>query len=213
MSTIEGGMICTNNYITYNQLRMLRSHGLLRESDNEVQRKTFAESHSDLNPEFIFTVPGFNVRNNEIGAIIGLNQLRNLEENVIIRNNNHNYFLNSIDKNKYKVNFNTKGCSNYALNIVLQPKYANDKFVQQLMNALRKQEIEFRRGSAGGGNQLRQPYLKNYFQSKAVNEKVPDYYLDYPNTEHMHFYSFYVGNYPSLDSTQLHNLVTTLNEV
>jgi len=73
------------------------------------------------------------------------------------------------------------------------------------MNKMRDEEIEFRRGSAGGGNQLRQPYLKGI-----VSE---DYYKKFPNTEHMHFYSFYVGNYPTLSKMAIDEITNVLNMV
>jgi len=70
---------------------------------------------------------------------------------------------------------------------------------------MRDNEIEFRRGSAGGGNQLRQPYL---------NKIVPaGYHKLFPNTEHMHFYGFYIGNYPTLSKTSIDEIVTVLNRV
>ena len=108
-------------------------------------------------------------------------------------------------KTKYKIDFNYFGCSNYAFNIVLQPEYANKEFVNRFMLKMCDNEIEFRRGSAGGGNQLRQPYLKNI---------VPvDYHLQFPNTEHMHFYSFYIGNYPTLSKLAIDEITSVLNRV
>ena len=97
------------------------------------------------------------------------------------------------------------GCSNYAFNIVLQPEYANKEFAQRLMGKMRDNEIEFRRGSAGGGNQLRQPYLKGIVPA--------DHYKNYPNTDHMHFYSFYIGNYPSLSKTAIKEITDVLDRV
>ena len=45
-------------------------------------------------------------------------------------------------------------------------------------------------GSAGGGNQLRQPYLKSYLKK--------NYFKKFPVTEHVHNYGMYIGNYPEL---------------
>jgi CDP-6-deoxy-D-xylo-4-hexulose-3-dehydrase len=73
------------------------------------------------------------------------------------------------------------------------------------MGKMRDEEIEFRRGSAGGGNQLRQPYLKTIVSD--------DHYKNFPNTDHMHFYSFYIGNYPTLKETQINEIVNILNRV
>jgi len=71
------------------------------------------------------------------------------------------------------------------------------------MNRLKELSVEFRRGSAGGGNQTRQPYLKGI-----VGEKQ---YLEYPNTEHIHFYGFYIGNYPDLPKERVVKLCAELN--
>jgi CDP-6-deoxy-D-xylo-4-hexulose-3-dehydrase len=91
---------------------------------------------------------------------------------------------------------------------VLQPEYgweSNKEFAQRLMGKMRDNGIEFRRGSAGGGNQLRQPYLKGIV--------AEDYHKNFPNTEHMHFYSFYVGNYPTLSKLAINEITDVLNKV
>jgi CDP-6-deoxy-D-xylo-4-hexulose-3-dehydrase len=205
MSTIEGGMVCTNDENVYHTVRMLRSHGMVRECGSEPMVKNYQKVYPELNPEFIFAFAAYNVRNTEIGGILGQNQLKYLDNNVTIRNENLFEFLSKLDSNKYKIDFRLVGCSNYAFNIVLQPEYANKEFAQRLMGKMRDAEIEFRRGSAGGGNQLRQPYLKGI---------VPeDHYKNYPNTEHMHFYSFYAGNYPTLSKMAIKEITDVLNKV
>ena len=60
-----------------------------------------------------------------------------------------------------------------------------------------KNKIEFRRGNAGGGNQLRQPYLK---VQKKYNLK------NFPNVEHVHFFGYYIGNFPSLKKEDQKNM-------
>lgn len=205
MSTIEGGMICTDDIDTYHKLRMLRSHGMVRECGSDAMIKNYQKVYPELNPEFIFAYPAYNMRNTEIGGILGQNQLKYLDDNVRIRNENLFEFLSRLDQKKYKVDFRLVGCSNYAFNIVLQPEYANKEFVNRLMGKLRDNEIEFRRGSAGGGNQLRQPYLKGIVPA--------DHYKNYPNTDHMHFYSFYIGNYPTLPKSSIKEITDVLNKV
>ena len=66
LSTIEGGMICTNSKKVYEILRMLRSHGMIRESGNVNYAKMIAKKNKDLSPKFIFMYPAYNVRNNEL---------------------------------------------------------------------------------------------------------------------------------------------------
>ena len=75
MSTIEGGMLCTNDSDLYETFRMLRSHGMVRESSSLELKEAYWKKHPDLNPDFIFAFPAYNVRNTEIGAIIGRSQL------------------------------------------------------------------------------------------------------------------------------------------
>jgi CDP-6-deoxy-D-xylo-4-hexulose-3-dehydrase len=69
---------------------------------------------------------------------------------------------------------------------------------------LSKNKIEFRRGSAGGGNQLRQPFLKDHIKDKE--------WEDYPETEHIHHFCWYVGNYPSLEEEKIIKLCELLNQ-
>ena len=71
MSTIEGGMICTNDSKLYEVARMLRSHGMVRESTSEDLKRGYRESFPDLNPDFIFAYPAYNVRSTEVNAVIG----------------------------------------------------------------------------------------------------------------------------------------------
>ena len=50
MSTIEGGMVCTDDPEVYQQARMLRSHGMVRESDDQALRERYAAAHTELHP-------------------------------------------------------------------------------------------------------------------------------------------------------------------
>ena len=111
MSTIEGGMVCTNDKKVYDSLKMMRAHGLLREVDNNDMKNDFKGNHPDLNPQFIFTLPGFNFRNNEIGALIGINQLKRLDLMIKKRVENFEYFVSKLPYWAFK-GFNLKGQSN-----------------------------------------------------------------------------------------------------
>jgi CDP-6-deoxy-D-xylo-4-hexulose-3-dehydrase len=82
MSTIEGGMICTNDPEVYQQVRMLRSHGMVREATDPAVREAYLSENPELNPDFIFAFPAYNVRNTEIGGIMGRSQLKRLDINV-----------------------------------------------------------------------------------------------------------------------------------
>jgi len=202
MTTIEGGMICTKDEEVYNTLRMLRSHGMVRECGNEKMKLAYKIQHPQLNPDFIFAYPAYNMRNTDLGGILGLSQLPKLDENVKLRNRNHERFLSKLNSKKFFTEFKMIGSSNYAFNLILNDK--DQDFVNRIMTRMTEEGIEFRRGSAGGGNQTRQPYLKNF---------VPDnYHLNFPNTEHIHFYGFYIGNFPSMQLDEVDYITKTLNE-
>jgi CDP-6-deoxy-D-xylo-4-hexulose-3-dehydrase len=201
MSTIEGGMICTNDELVYQQARMLRSHGMVREASDEHLKNQYRKSNQELNPDFIFAYAAYNVRNTEIGGIIGRSQLRRLDDIVKKRTENLIHFLSGIDKKKYRTDFKLEGSSNYAFNLILNEP--DNVLVGSLMDKMRSAGIEFRRGSAGGGNQLRQPYLKGI---------IPlDFHKLFPNTEHVHFYGFYIGNFPDLTYAEIEEICDVIN--
>jgi CDP-4-dehydro-6-deoxyglucose reductase, E1 len=202
MSTIEGGMISTNSKKISEILRSLRSHGMARELGNKILEKKIINKNKKLSPKFIFLYSGYNMRSNEISAVIGLNQLRNLDNNNKKRQKNLNLFLSLIDKDKYQVEFEVKGSCNYAFPVIFKkPSYDNRK---RFENTLAKYNIEFRRGNAGGGNQLRQPYLKNIIKTNFKN---------FPYVDHVHFFGYYIGNYPSLSLIKIKKICNILNSI
>lgn len=201
MSTIEGGMVCTNDPDIYQTVRMLRGHGLVREMDDAARKQEYVDAHPDLSRDFIFALPGFNMRNTEIGAVLGLSQLRKLDANNAKRRRNHALFIENLDRDKYFTDFKMEGSCNYAFNLVLaRPDAALRERVEK---TLRDNRVEFRRGSSGGGNQLRQPYLSRLMP--------PQHYALFPNTEHVHFFGYYIGNYPDLPETRILALCRLLN--
>ena len=201
MTTIEGGMVCTNDDEMYQNLRMLRSHGMVREANDESLKVGYQALNSDLNPDFIFFYPSYNIRNTEIGAIIGRNQLKRLSDFIVKRCSNQFLFLSLLKSDIYKTDFKTEGSSNYAFNCIL--KEPDNYLMKKIMARMDEKGIEYRRGSAGGGNQLRQPYLKRLMPDK--------HWEKFPNTEHVHFYGFYVGNYPALTQGDIISLAHELN--
>jgi CDP-6-deoxy-D-xylo-4-hexulose-3-dehydrase len=202
MSTIEGGMVCTNDPEIHQLARMFRSHGMVRELTNEQMKDDYQIEYPDLNPDFIFAIPGFNMRGTEIGGVLGLSQIERLDSNVVRRNQNHELFLSEIDRNRFFTEFKLDGSSNYAFNLIIRDPDVG--FRDRLVAHMRKNGIEHRRGSAGGGNQLRQPYLKDIVPS-GEHEK-------FPVAEHIHFFGFYLGNYPELSLTDVSKVCDILND-
>jgi len=101
MSTIEGGMICTNDEKFYQVCRALRSHGMVREMTNQDMVDQIVNENQDLNKDFIFLRPSHNFRSTEINAVIGLSQLKRLDTNNINRIKNFEYFISNLNSDKY----------------------------------------------------------------------------------------------------------------
>jgi CDP-6-deoxy-D-xylo-4-hexulose-3-dehydrase len=203
LTTVEGGMISTNDSDLYETLRMLRSHGMVRESSSAELRESYAERHPDLHPDFIFAFPAYNVRSTEINAVMGRSQIKRLNENNKLRSENLILFLENLDPTKYQTDFATAGSCNYAFTLVL--KRPDTVFSSKVMKTLREHGVEYRRGASGGGNQLRQPYLKRLLGDADLKQ--------FPNVEHVHFYGFYIGNYPGLEREKIRALCSLLNGI
>jgi CDP-6-deoxy-D-xylo-4-hexulose-3-dehydrase len=203
MSTIEGGMVCTNDPKIYQTVRMMRSHGMVREATSEEVKEGYKTRHPDLNPDFIFAFPAYNVRSTEINAVLGRSQLKRLDHNNQIRRENLQLFLGKLDPSKYQTDFDTEGSCNYAFTLVL--KHPDAELAKKVEQAMREAKVEFRRGTAGGGNQLRQPYAR-----KLVGDRE---FEKYPAVDHVHFYGYYIGNYPDLDKQKITELCRMLNQL
>ena len=203
MTTIEGGMVCTNNKKIYELSKIFRSHGMVREAKNNKFEREMRNKYNSLSPQFIFLYPTLNFRNNEIGAVFGLNQLKFLDKNNKERTKNFKLFIKNLDKKKYWVDYKITGSSNYALPIILKTK--NLKKRDYFEQVLTKNNIEFRRGNAGGGNQLRQPYLKDIIKIKN--------FKSFKNVEQVHFFGYYIGNYPTLGKKKILQITKILNNI
>jgi len=203
MTTIEGGMICTNSKKIYELSKIFRSHGMAREAKNKKFESQLIKKYKNLSPQFIFLYPTLNFRNNEIGATMGINQLKSLNQNNLKRTKNFKIFLQNLDEKKYWKNYDVKGSCNYAFPIIL--KTSSLKKRDYFESQLNKYNIEFRRGNAGGGNQLRQPYLKNKVRLKNFKQ--------FKNVEKVHFFGYYIGNYPDLKKDKILKITKILNNI
>ena len=199
MSTIEGGMISTNNWEFYQVCRALRSHGMTREMTSDSMKISVAMDNPDLNPDFIFLRPAHNFRSTEINAVIGLSQLPKLDSKNQERIDNFDFFISKLDSEKYHTNLSIEGNCNYAFIVIL--KDTDFKKRNELEFKLKNSGIEFRRGLSGGGNQMRQPFFKSTYND----------FSSFPNIEHIHNFSWYIGNYPGLERQKIVKLLEVLN--
>lgn len=201
MTTIEGGMVCTSNSQYHQTNRMLRSHGMTRETDDNTQQK-YAKDYPNLNPSFTFAVPGFNFRSTEFNAVLGLSQLTRLNANVGVRNDNLKLWLACLDPNIFETDFCVEGSSNFALPLCLRKK--DEKLFKKITDLLTNEEVEYRVGTAGGGNLAKQPFLEQY-RFKMVSSLK--------NVDHLHSFALYVGNGQHVTEKMISTLGEKLNAV
>lgn len=174
MTTVEGGMISTNNFDLYDLMRVKRSHGLARESHrfNEYFQKNL-----EINPQFLFVTDGYNFRNNEISAVLGQSQLCRLDNMIVKRNENYRSYYELMQSHMDKFYLPTWNLriSSFCLPFISKTKETH----KALQNLLTDYEVEYR--PVVGGNLLKQPFLKGY---KAYC----------PNADILHERGLYIGN-------------------
>ncbi len=196
MSTIEGGMITTNNKKFYDLCLLKRSHGLARELLVADQKK-FKKKYSNKDFRFLFLSDGFNLRSTEINAFLGIQMLKKMDKWIKIRNYNYEYFSKIIEK--YNKFFsiplrNKKNISSFVLPFIIK----NNKFKKKLENLLNKNGIESRPFIAG--NLLKQPFLKKYNN------------IGYPNSNFVDSNCFYIGNNQFVNKSRLIKLEKLLRD-
>lgn len=197
ITTVEGGMVCTNNPDLYDLMRMKRSHGMARESD--FNRDKYVAENPDIDPAFLFMTDGYNFRNHELCAVLGLSQLKKLNRNIEIRKQNYRRFYNGV---RFHEGLRTPqyqtGNSSFSLPIIP----FDGKYVPLLKETLRVNMIEFR--PIISGNLLRHPAFKKYELCTEREE---------PNVEILHKNGLYVGNSQFVNYRKVDRLLEILNEV
>jgi len=201
ITTVEGGVVCVNDDKLYDLAKLFRSHGMTREASQELQTE-YQTDYPHLNPLFTFAVAGFNMRSTEINAVLGIEQMKRLDSNIEARTNNLHVWLDTLNNTKFVTGFDTRGSSNFALPLVLQSEY-KDK-LKAVCDILEQETVEYRLGTAGGGNQALQPYLNKF--PHRIEGKLPV-------ANYIHSNALYVGNHPDLTKEQIINLCNKLNNV
>jgi CDP-6-deoxy-D-xylo-4-hexulose-3-dehydrase len=201
MTTIEGGMLCSNSEELLQLGKMFRSHGMTRECD-ELTKSQYEKEYPDLNPDFTFGVAGFNFRSTELNAVLGLSQIERLDDNIAVRTSNLSRWLECLDGTKFQVDFSTDGSSNFALPLVLLEK--DKSYFDAVTSTLARRGVEYRIGTAGGGNLARQPFLKK-FKYRTVSN------LDHVN--HLHEFGLYIGNGAHVSKKMIDEICEELNAI
>ena len=87
-----------------------------------ILQSEYMENYPELNPLFTFAVPGYNMRNQEFNAVLGLEQLKRLDFNIEQRSKNFGIWLDRLDSEKFFTDFEQNGNSNFALPLILKEK-------------------------------------------------------------------------------------------
>lgn len=195
MSTIEGGMISTNDSDLYDLMKLKRSHGLARVSD---KFKEYIQKNPEIEESFLFVTDGYNFRNTEIGAVLGINQLKRLDKFIQIRRENYRRYVEIVNKSDklFKVTYNY-GNSSFCFPFICKTK----EIKTELINLLEKYGVEYR--PVVGGNLLRQPYLNYEVEcaSKTLNSDI------------IHENGIYIGNNQFVGNQEMRILENIINEL
>ena len=197
ISTIEGGLILTDDFEVYNLLLSLRSHGWTR----DLSKNFYLKKDQNKYENYCFTVPGYNVRPTNLNAAIGIEQLKKLKKLIDIRRKNYKFF-NKIFKNDDRFIFQkfNKEHSCFAFTLILKPKYKHLK--NKIFESLRKNKIEFR--LITGGSFFKHPVQKYFNYSKFNGSK---------NVDYAHENGFFVGNHPKDLKKELTFFKNTLRNI
>jgi CDP-6-deoxy-D-xylo-4-hexulose-3-dehydrase len=178
---------------------MKRSHGLAREASPETYKK-LQEQYPDIIPTFLFATDGYNFRNDELSAVLGLEQIKNLDKFIKIRNDNYKAYYSILSK--YSDLFYVPKCeetmSSFTLPFVCKNKNVYDALITEFKN----NNIEYRPLVAG--NLLRQPFLKGYY--------FP-YFKESYNADIIHELGMYVGNSQFIGNKHMNLLSNIIEKV
>ena len=199
MSTVEGGMISTDSWELYDLMKMKRSHGLARVSD---QFKYYHNQNPEIEKSFLFVSDGYNFRNTEFGAVLGLSQLKRLDKFIANRDRAYSRFVEIMSSQKNRDNFYpieyNEGNSCFCFPFICKTKEIKTK----LISTLNKYKIEYR--PVVGGNLLRQPYLKGY----SISGKTENL-----NVDILHKNGIYIGNNQFVSNKDMNLLEKILGEL
>ena len=193
ISTIEGGVVSTDDKKLMNIIKSIRSHGWDRDMDTHSQTKLRNEWEIDeYNSLYTFYYSGFNVRSTDLQAFIGLEQLNKLDHICIQRNKNYRLYDKLIINDYWKAkNDKDKFISNFAFPVI----HPNKEIIVKM---LKKYQIETRPlicGSLG-----MQPFYRKKWGK-----------VELPNVSKVDKYGFYLPNHALLSEKDIKRVSDIVN--
>jgi CDP-6-deoxy-D-xylo-4-hexulose-3-dehydrase len=177
-STIEGGLVSTNDFELYEILKSIRSHGWSRDLSKETQEQLKQKYNvDDFKNLYTFYYPGFNLRSTDLQAFLGLSQLKTLDRKNETRYRNLLRYDQRI-KNKYwKIKFSEFN-SNFGYPIIHPKKNV-------IVKNLQKGGVECRPLICG--SMSRQPFYYEKYGEKiySFSDIIHDFGLYLPNNSDM----------------------------
>ncbi len=201
MSTIEGGVACTDSKEIHDMLLMVRAHGWDRNLDldkkNYLKRKNGID---DFYARYTFYVPGYNMRPTEISAFLGLEQLRYMDMINKIRNKNFKEFDKIAKSNSrfQKLNLSHMNfVSNFAYPLVCKDMETFKRYKKKFED----NHVEIR--PIVGGSIVEQPFFKEYLKKNKLH-------FNCPNAKKIHQFGFYIPNNPELTKNEKEQICALL---
>lgn len=192
ISTMEGGVLVTNDEETYHLAKSMRAHGWTR--DIPADTKICEKKGDEFFEAYRFVLPGYNARPLELSGAIGIEQLKKLDGLVEIRRKNAQVFVGLFRGDKRFIIQRENGKSSwFCFTIILNPELSIDRAC--VMQNMREAGIEFR--IITGGCFLRHDVIR-YFDYDTVGKMV--------NANTAHDMGFFVGNHPQDIRPQIEHL-------
>lgn len=200
MSTIEGGMVCTNDEDLADMLRIVRANGWDRNLSVQQQIKWRKKYNidSEFEAKYTFYDLAFNMRPTEITGFLGLFQLQFLDENITVRERNFLQLEKTILNNEELIPIkhnHIKILSPFGTPIICKTPQLREKYMAQFAGA----GIEIR--PIISGNMQKQPFYKKYVTKM----------FDLPDTDFVHDNGFYCGNYLELTANDIETIISCLS--
>jgi CDP-6-deoxy-D-xylo-4-hexulose-3-dehydrase len=196
LSTIEGGMVCTDDEALHDVLVELRSHGWAKDlAPDKEEAAARRYGVIDFNRTFTFYTPGFNVRSTDLNAHLGLSQLAKADAVVERRIANHRLYQQRFrEAEGFVVQRNERAT---IASISFAALAASETHRTAIGRALGAAGIETR--PLGGGNMSRQPYWADRYPTTPL-----------PMADRIHTTSFQLPNHAQLDEASVHHICDTV---
>jgi len=199
ITTLEGGMVVTDDFELAEQMRSLRAHGWVREMD---QPKKYLDAYADIDPKFLFVNIGYNLRATEPQGAMGSLQLRKLDKFIRVRAENAEHWIKALAplKDLFEFVTVTPGAASSWFGFPMVVKPGAPFTVRDLMASMRARGIEMRPLNAG--NIAGQPAIKPYAH-RVVGEL--------PKVNYIWKNGFTFGNHQHVDPAARDYITATLN--